>query len=116
LKNSTAILLSRMWRMMCNADEELFPTIAMYSELRNKMVNTQTKLGTNHYCYMTWSPRAGSNDVLTTDHWNEFANRGYLFARKFENVTPEGRSLLDRIDRELRNITNIAQNQTLQTR
>jgi len=51
---------------------------------------------------MAWPIDGSRNMVLDEEYWNSYANRGYIFARKFDVTTPKGSNCLDRIDKELR--------------
>jgi len=106
--NGTAIQIARAFRYLTNSDESLFHTVLFNSKFKNRILNNTAELNIDHFCFMSWREGLNNdwkNDIMVDRYWNDFAKKGYVLARKFENSNDAARALLNRIDRELRNVT-----------
>lgn len=71
------------------ADEFLFPTLIMNSEMRKATVN-------NNYRFIQWSPGSANPDILSVDELTKLTSTPCLFARKFDCENDS--NILDAID------------------
>lgn len=76
-------------KLTWGADEFLFPTLIMNSEMRSVTIN-------DNYRYIQWSSGRANPDVLSIKELNTVVNSLCLFARKFDHAVDT--DILDAID------------------
>lgn len=81
--------LTSFMRYTWGADEFLYPTLLMNSEMKQKMVN-------DNFRFIQWTSEMANPDILSINEFDRIVRSGCLFARKFDYSIDS--DVLDAID------------------